>query len=362
MHARFCPLLSLSLSLVLFCSFASSQDLRNSSFVAVDVADVSGAEVPNAQIKFVELSTKAQTRCVSNSEGKAECLLAPGAYIATATLLGFRPSTQRIDAKPGETQNLRFVLQVGSCPPGPCIEVTSICPNRGTVVVEGVSNSQGRPYQAKEVRTIATYNNDGQKQVKVVKANLFRDSRGRIRIERFHDDTADPSESILMDIAIDDNCGTAVILLPSQHTAKVSKTTPSERVSNQPCCQEVDSNNPPYAGPDGTFEDLGNKLVDGVKVRGERVTYYSSAQAKESGAAPVQVYENWCSLSLDTPMGSYILNDNPKREIISVITDIKQIEPDPALFEIPKNYKVIPTEGMEPATNPARKQRGSSPD
>jgi Carboxypeptidase regulatory-like domain len=348
MHARFGQLLWLSLSLVPFYSFASSQDSRDSSFVAVEVTDVSGAEVPTAQIKFVELSTKAQTACPSNPAGKAMCALAPGAYIATVTFPGFRTSTQRINAKPGETQNVRFVLQVGSCPPGTCVEVTPICPNRGTVVVEGVSNSQGKPYEAKEVRTIVTYSSDGQRHVEVVKANLFRDSRGRIRIERFYDGTADPSEDVPMDITIDDNCGTSVILLPKRQTAKVSKMPAPQRVSNQPDCQKVGLHNPPYMGPEGKFEDLGYKLVDGVEVRGERMNYYSSAQAQESGSAPVRVYENWCSILLDTPMGNYILDDNPKRETTSIVSGIKQIEPDPAAFDIPKEYKIVRAETTGP--------------
>src|SRR4029077_7375073 len=99
--------------------------------------------------------------------------------------------------------------------------------------------------------------------------------------------------------------------------------------------------NPPQPGPEGKFEDLGHKLIDGFEVRGERTSYYTSVQAKLSGAPPIRVYENWCSILLDTQMGNYILNDNPKREITTVISDVRQVEPDPDLFEIPKDYKMI---------------------
>lgn len=331
--------------------------------MAVEVTDVTGAQVPNAQIKFVELSTNAETVCPSDSVGKATCTVAPGAYTVTVNLPGFRTSKQRIDAKSGETQNLRFVLQVQSCPPGSCVEVTSICPNRGTVVVEGVvSNSQFRPYQAKEVRTIVTYRNDEQKQVQVIKANIVRDSRGRIRIERFYDGTAAPPENVPMDITIDDDCGTSVILLPSQRTAKVSKMPAPARISDQPCCQEADLRNPPYTEPEGKFESLGHKLVDGVEVRGERTTFYVSVEARSFGAAPIRVYEEWCSTLLDTPMGSYILDEKPKREITTVITNVKEIEPDPALFEIPKEYRIVRVEPSAPVSNPSHSERTSSPD
>jgi hypothetical protein len=231
------------------------------------------------------------------------------------------------------------------------------CPNRGTVSDDQVSNSQGKPYQAKEVTKIVTYGSNETKRVMVTKSNLFRDSKGRIRVERFYDGSDDPSENIPMDISILDDCGTSVILLPARQTARIEKWPGPEKVSNQPYCEEVDLKNPPYTGPEGKFEYLGHKLVDGVEARGERISYYSSAQAKLSGAAPVRVFENWCSVSLDTKMGHYILDDKPRREITTVISDIRQIEPDPALFEIPEGYKIIRLE----QTAPGSKANGSSP-
>jgi hypothetical protein len=225
------------------------------------------------------------------------------------------------------------------------------CPNRGTVVKEGVSNSQGKPYQAKQIRTIVTYGSDGTKHVKVTKANLFRDSSGRIRVERFYDGTDDPSENVPTDVLIDDNCGKSVTLTPARQTAKISEWVPQVKASDQPCCQEIDLKNPPNTGPAGKFEDLGHKLIDGVEARGERMSYYSSAKAKLSGAPPVHIYENWCSTTLETPMGYYVLNDMPKREITTVISDIKQIEPDSTLFEIPAGYKIIRAEQSAPASN-----------
>jgi hypothetical protein len=223
------------------------------------------------------------------------------------------------------------------------------CPKRGTAVDDEVSNLQGKPYQAQEIRTIVTYASDGTKRTAVTKSNLFRDSRGRIRIERFYDGTENPSEMVPTDIWIDDNCGTSVSLLPALQTAKINKM--AVKSPDRPYCQETDLKNPPYTGPAGTFEYLGHKRIDGVEIRGERETYYTSAQAKLSGALPVHVYENWCSLSLDSPMGDYSLDDKPKREIITVISDIKQIEPDPALFDIPEGYKITRADEKAPASS-----------
>ena len=236
------------------------------------------------------------------------------------------------------------------------------CPNRGTVVVEGVSNSKGKPYEAKEIRKIVTYRDDGLKNVVVTKENLFRDSRGRIRIERFYDGTENPPENVPVDILIDDNCGTSVILRPGLQTASITKMASPSRVSDHPLCEEADLRNPPYTGPEGKFEDLGHKLIDGVEVRGERMSYYTSVEAKLSGAPPVRVYENWCSILLDTPRGNYVLDEKPKREITMVVTNMKQIEPESTRFDIPSEYKVIPASLIARAPDSRESQHPPTPD
>src|SRR5580693_1439625 len=151
------------------------------------------------------------------------------------------------------------------------------CPNRGTVLVGQVSNAKGKPYQAEEITTIVTYERDGTKRVSVTKSNLFRDSGGRIRVETFHDGTEDPSENIPQGILIDDNCGRTVILHPVTQTAKIKKWPALDKVSELPSCQEVDLKNPPSTGPEGSVpegsvDDLGHKFIDGVEIRGERIS------------------------------------------------------------------------------------------
>src|SRR6202042_748237 len=97
------------------------------------------------------------------------------------------------------------------------------CEDRGSFVDNGVSNAQGKPFQAKQITTIVLYIADGTKNTKVTKANLFRDGKGRIRVERFYDGTENPSENVPTDAIIDDNCGTSFILRPSQQTVKIQK-------------------------------------------------------------------------------------------------------------------------------------------
>ena len=234
------------------------------------------------------------------------------------------------------------------------------CPDTATVSFEGVVAASGKPFQAKKVTTIVTYENDGTKHVKINKSNLFRDSKGRLRVERFYDGTEYPSETEPADILVYDNCGTSVILTPSRQTAKITKKSFPVNESDRRYCEDIDLKNPPNTGPAGKFEDLGHKLIDGVEVRGERMSYYISAKAKLAGGPPVRVYENWCSISLDTSMGVYILGDNPKREITIVISDIRQIEPDSALFEIPEGYKITRADQIAPTPSAKSSPSGTS--
>ena len=59
-------------------------------------------------------------------------------------------------------------------------------------------------------------------------------------------------------------------------------------------------------------------------------------------------------------MGDYILDDKPKREITTVISDIKQIEPASSLFEIPEGYKIIRADQSAPASNAEGSQSATS--
>jgi hypothetical protein len=167
------PLLWLFVLLFSFCRFASSQDSRNASTVMVEVLDPAGAAVPQAQIKFVESATKNQTTCSADSTGTATCAIAPGSYAATVSVLGFKTSTQGLDAKAGQTQTLRFVLQIQSCPPGSCIEVTgSSAAVAGDTLVMSLIPGEAVSDAAKFVQFKVTFRNLGREDLTFIPGTL----------------------------------------------------------------------------------------------------------------------------------------------------------------------------------------------
>lgn len=225
------------------------------------------------------------------------------------------------------------------------------CQGSSAIGFNGVNTVEGKPFQARQITTIVTYRGDGTKDVKVVKANLFRDSKGRVRVERFMDGTENPSEVEPTDILVYDNCGTSFSLLPSSHTGKITTMSFPAKGSDPPFCKEIDPENLPNPGPQGKFENLGHKFIDGIETRGERTSFYASVEAKLSGAAPIVITEYWCSKILDTPMGNYGLTDKPKLEVRTEVSDVRQMEPDPELFEIPEGYKIINHDGEAHTSN-----------
>jgi hypothetical protein len=227
------------------------------------------------------------------------------------------------------------------------------CSPIGRIGFEGITSVEGMPFQAKKVMTKVTTGNDDANRTEVMKSHVFRDTKGRVRIERFYDGTEDPPESVPKQIIIQDNCGASVSLLPSQQTAKIQKMPIHLKGSDQPNCKEFDPNQLPQPGAKGKFELLGHKMLDGVEIMGWRTTYYSSVEAMSSGAPPVEITERWCSTTLDAEMDGFSLSQNPKMEIRTVVSDLKRIEPDSALFEIPEGYKI--TGADESAKPPVRK-------
>jgi TonB family protein len=59
-------------------------------------------------------------------DGTASLDLQPGTYDLTVNANGYRTVNKQVVITAAERQKFAFVLQVGSCPPGPCVEVTPL--------------------------------------------------------------------------------------------------------------------------------------------------------------------------------------------------------------------------------------------
>jgi hypothetical protein len=102
-----------------------------------------------------------------------------------------------------------------------------------------------------------------------------------------------------------------------------------------------------HTSPDGTVdveEDLGEKTIDGVTASGRRSTQTSPPGTRQGNDKPITaVAEGW----VDPNTGVTLLQTQSGSEGASTrsIPDYKAGDPDPSLFQIPSDYKVVDETG-----------------
>jgi hypothetical protein len=170
---------------------------------------------------------------------------------------------------------------------------------------------------------------------------IARDGHGRIFNERRPlvpaSDTATPP--ILSILIYDPQTRTSTFIDPQHRTAW--QNTLNRPPSAEP--PEVGSipltrNSP--ASPYVKEEDLGTRKMEGVDVHGIRDTQTVSAE-KNGGKEVAVVDEYWYSEDLRLNMLT-IHRDPRTGEQTTTVTQVDRGEPDPSIFEIPADYKVIP--------------------
>jgi hypothetical protein len=233
---------------------------------------------------------------------------------------------------------------------GAVVSTSAQCPDVGAFLFENVEVSAGHPFQGEWVMVVETTDQNGASHILVVKTRGFRDSKGRVRIDRWYGpalqgDREPAPATALRDVEIVDRCGTSWTLYPASQTAKEQDPVRKQPDSPQ-YCTEFDPINPPRPPSNGTFETLGHRLIAGVDAIGSRQDTYSSSAAKASGASRIRTSETWCSPELKLGMDFHERDDKDGSEINRTIISVQVGNPDPSLFDIPSDYTVV-----HPGTN-----------
>lgn len=93
------------------------------------------------------------------------------------------------------------------------------------------------------------------------------------------------------------------------------------------------------------------RQVQGLQTRGVRTTTLGTEKDGDWNGKPVRETETWVSDELQVRLLVTMKDFRTGRgEISSELTKVKRDEPDPTLFEIPKDYQV------NPATRPSVKK------
>jgi hypothetical protein len=235
---------------------------------------------------------------------------------------------------------------------------------KGCIGIGYVGTDLSNPFTAEYVTTRSMASTGGPPKVSVMKEDVARDSDGRIRIEKHGvaqppDDrktvtleTADGQPftvtreeyGTLIDI-FDCAAGRTIQIRPGMRMATVkeaSDATPAKRVKH--------AYSTPYIfgpgvkiPPNMIVELLGNREIQGVAAIGMKTTTLGTEGDGQWNGKPVREYEIWVSDELAVQMvridKDLRTGNEGKRELLA----IKREGPDPALFEIPKDYEVNPS-------------------
>jgi hypothetical protein len=221
------------------------------------------------------------------------------------------------------------------------------CPQsgKGYGIAGAAASLTGCPFSATVEGEIKQRLPDGTRIEKNLKALVYRDSAGRIRYEMYPliDRAKDFPEAPNMIHIFDPVAGFWYILTPEPPTAS------RHRLEERAATSEEDKN-PQQSSPQisasvrllnsqSKEEQLGIKVMEGLSVIGRKITTTIPAGAESNDRLLTIVTEVWES----SVMGITLLkksSDPGSGDLVRRMTNLREAEPDAALFQIPAGYTI----------------------
>jgi hypothetical protein len=185
---------------------------------------------------------------------------------------------------------------------------------------------------------------DGNQIARQEQSKVYRDSQGRVRMER----AAKGTEATPVIAIFDPIAGSAHVLHPSTMTAVKTPIHLHSELQNGGAAH-------PHRTPasDVQTEDLGMQVINGLAATGTRSTRTIPAGAIGNQQAIQIVREAWVSIDLKVPL--LIKSSDPRfGSTVMQLTNVVRAEPDAALFQVPANYAV--TAGPSRMNRPGPRQ------
>lgn len=172
--------------------------------------------------------------------------------------------------------------------------------------------------------------------------NIARDAHGRIYNEsrRLVPATFTGTPELLGSHIYDPETRINIFLNPSQHVARQNVLQgPAPNWDEVPPPARIPV--PAKAGENGVRqEDLGTQIMENVTVHGQRITSTIPAAQSGTGQPLVVIHEIWYSEELHLNM--LIKHNDPRTgEQILTVQQLKRDNPDPQMFAVPSDYKVV---------------------
>jgi hypothetical protein len=189
----------------------------------------------------------------------------------------------------------------------------------------------------------------------------YRDSMGRTRVDRAQggggtfspNGSSTPQQPIVLPDINDPVAGYRYILDPVHQIAhrmviatrriNPAQVTPVSVPAMPPTSQTMPN------GMTFTMESLGTKMIDGILAMGTRNTTTMPARSPQDQPT-TNVNETWSSVQHNTVLRS--TNTGANNQTTTTAKELSETEPDPALFQVPRDYKIVDEEGPFSITIP----------
>jgi hypothetical protein len=253
-----------------------------------------------------------------------------------AVLVGVGSASAQVPAQvPGWT---------GQLPPAPMVGGGSMGLGSGSGVFV-LPAIKGQPYSLVETMTTVQTLADGTTITRVSQSRHMRDSEGRTRMEMgVMKDGALQVTAVRLD---DPVSRAAVTLFPRSKTANITRfpePTPESAQQEARMAElraKAEANRKEHPAPPNV-EDLGIQTIAGGSAEGKRHTLVIPVGRMGNDREITVVTETWTSPELKIIVGS--TTDDPQMgKTTMVVSDLQRAEPDPALFQVPSDYRVTET-------------------
>jgi hypothetical protein len=231
------------------------------------------------------------------------------------------------------------------------------------IAMNFIGADSNNPFTAERVTTSTMPTPSGAPKMMVLRELIARDSQGRLRFERrgvaqppsdrktvaLETRDGKPFEvtreefgmhSLIFDCA----SGISINMQPGLRIASVTQDK-----NQAPAAQPKRSYSAPYIPgpgvkipPNMVIEQLGTREIQGIPARGVKTATLGTEADADWIGQPIGELELWVSDGLAAHMVRIDKDLRAGSETKSELVAIKREEPDPVLFEIPKDYEVNP--------------------
>lgn len=216
------------------------------------------------------------------------------------------------------------------------------------------------PYTAQAVNSYLETLADGTRLRCESRMVKMRDSRGRTRIEIF------PPDNAGCNLASDQPTMVNLFVPLRRQFIQLFVGGKIARVMTFPGAGPIPTHGPPLNAVQTTVENLPGQTVNGIYAVGERITYRLPS---DDGKGPdvVDVQETWVSPDLEiVVLSKHNSTARGSDDAMWEVQKLDRSEPNGALFEIPKDYKIVTatfdwSQADSPPEAQTRKQPESRP-